>query len=750
MSRVADTLSFPTDRTLLNPKFESYKLSLPTSTTSTSFPLPNRFESTTSTSDDDNFSSWSFSQIQDRARHNHLVTTRNAGELVWIERDLNIKAVRFDKHTAIPTFYNVLKLPTPPPPPSSSSSSSYPVISILSETRWLISDGISSTLYLISINPQTLSGKLMKKFKITFNSSHESSVLLHRADMISQQQGAEEVIVLLSTAKRESIKDNQEEEEEEEENLPSLVPGAAAATVVPQSRLKLISKTHFEYFTIKLPLQQSSESIEQVVEVEPSEWKFKNHDLPFHVGFDSTLLRYYLISSSPLTPLSSSSTSTTVTTQLPTQTTSTTKDQEMISLSPPSTSSSSSSTPIPIPTPTKPSPFSWTQDSSSLTVAFPIPTTTPTSSIRITISRNYLTLNINSPKQSLSSSNTSNTGGSGGISGGSLPKISHKKWWGEIDPHTSVWTFDREPSEKEGEFGILTLHLEKSHSGTKWSNVFETTKPSSEEEKITELREEWEYEEILETLDPSELVKISEEMEKWTRGIMSQGGGVANSQEGLGNGVPTSLMGDEMDVEIDSEIGKKFIISWIEQQQVKPPRIVTPHSTIPYSLLSTPLPISNSSTFSSSITIKHDVDGLLFQPPSTSSNKPSYQWIHKSTFPALAFVLATKRDTRFIFHYKDQFVLAIDSPPLTTTSTTTNTSGGGGGGGNVFVYFAPKNKETKGKQMVLKIGNNSSSSSPGKVLGVAGIESEKTQQGEEDKLAVVILCEKELVVLRLE
>lgn len=250
----------------------------------------------------------------------------------------------------------------------------------LSRTRWLISDGTSSTLYLLSIDPETLTGKLLQKFKISLDQDQDEPVLLHRADIVS----SEEMMVLLSVTKKVS---NKEKEKEKEDNPPILQGGGGGA--IPQSRLKLTSKTHFEYFSIRLPLLQDPETNadHQILKEVKPEWKVKNHDLPFHAGFDQSLSRYYLLSSDPITRISSSG-STTPPTEI---------DLEMTLLegtSPSQQLPSPTSTPssIPPPPPPKPAPFSWTQDSSSLTVAFPIPSSTPTSSIRITISRQYLTL----------------------------------------------------------------------------------------------------------------------------------------------------------------------------------------------------------------------------------------------------------------------------------------------------------------------------------------------------------------------
>ena len=494
---------------------------------------------------------------------------------------------------------------------------------------------------------------------------------------------------------------------------------------VANSRLKIPSTTTFEYFQVRIPLK-GDEGGPRALE---PEWTVKGDDLPAFVQFDAAKERYAVASSSPLTSIS--------TTPPPTQLPQTAIDKEMTKLEgtdPAHLPSDSNSNP-------KPPPFSWTQDKESLTVAFPIPSATPTSSIRITFSRLYLTLHIASPSAALSNS----------IPNFALPRVSHKKWWGEVDPHTSVWTFDREAEGRDSNFGILTLHLEKQHAGTKWSDVFAaSSRPDSGgNAKIEELNEEWEYEEVAETVDPSELAKISEDMEKWTRGIME--GGASYSNEGLGHGVPTSLMGDEMDVEVDAETGRSIVISWIEGGQKgdggtqQEPRIITPHSSLPYSLLSTSLPFafssSSPSSVDSSITIKHDVDGLLFRPPSNSSpeSKP-YQWTHASTFPALAFVLATKRDTRFVYHHLDKFALAFDSSALLPSSTSSVTNTSRDGAGNLFVYFTPRPQENKGKQMVLRVGDGGS----GSVMGVAGIELE------EGEIAVVALCERELVTLRLQ
>ncbi|GAA5941672.1 uncharacterized protein JCM15063_002636 [Sporobolomyces koalae] len=691
-----DKLSFTPTRSLLQPKFESYKLELPSgSSPSRSYKLDTPFQ----TQSLPNSVLLGPTQAQHRAKHNHL-SLGIEGEIVWIESNGSVKAARIDPKTAQPSFFDVVTLPSCSP--DSHLAPEYPRAVAFTSSLWLISDGMY-TLHFVSVEPAILKGVIRASLSIGSSSTLARRPLhLHRADLVGSDSS--EVAALLSV----TTKDPRPAEGADLQYTDQPKLGAAS------SRLRISTSTNFEYFTIHFPADLQGRS-----EFEPR-WTAQGADLPALVQFDSARGRYLVASSSPL--------ATKQTTKHDTQ-----SAEPMVLHSPKSMADGDPSASSSSPLAPKPPPFSWSQDKDSLTVAFPIPTATPTSSIRITFSRLYLTLHIASPAAALLNQ----------IDTFTLPHVSHKKWWAEIDPHTSVWTFDREAEGRDSNFGILTLHLEKQHAGTKWTDVFATTQTAdraSEHAKIEELNPEWDYEEVPETVDPSELAKISEDMEKWTRGIME--GGTSHSAEGLGHGVPTSLMGDEMDVEVDADTGRPIVLSWIEPaanggSAHETPRIVTPHPTLPYSLLTSSLPIASPSNFSQSMTIKHDVDGLLFEPPSDKSPE-SYQWTHRSTFPALAFVLATKRDTRFAYHHRDEFALAIDAPAILSTSSSDSKPRTGSG--NMFVYFAPADKQTKGKQMVLKVGDAGS----GAVMGLAGVELEGRE------VAIVALCETELVILRLQ
>lgn len=292
------------------------------------------------------------------------------------------------------------------------------------------------------------------------------------------------------------------------------------------------------------------------------------------------------------------------------------------------------------------------------------------------------------------------------------------------------------------------MHLEKSNYGTRWTSVFSQTPDEGEGEGGKE------FEDVPETLDPSELINIVESMEKYTTDEDIEHTAQGIEHDGMGDGGLGSLKGDEMDLEIDSEGGSPLVVSLLlgkpslngddmdsaedeDEIVIKDGGgavevIKSLHPGFKHSLLSTPLSFSSQPKPSSlpnlSILIKHDVDGLVFLPPATP---PSTTWTHISTFPAVAFVLATKRNSTFIHHFLSP-TSRTESVVFALTSSATAT----GGPGNLFAYFMPEEEKSKiGVQKVVSIGQAGS----GALLGVAGIEVG-------GKKLVVVLMEKELGV----
>ena len=346
---------------------------------------------------------------------------------------------------------------------------------------------------------------------------------------------------------------------------------------------------------------------------------------------------------------------------------------------------------------TKPPPYSWTQTNDEVTVAFPLSSTTDKSHIKITFSSRTLTVHVQRDDTSSSVAGPTHP----------LPHYSMKQLWDGIQPSTSFWTWDRKA---ENSFGLLTLHLDKQNDGTRWMQVFASAGASASPQDDTDM-------EVPETLDPSELYKIRESLEKYTSSLRD---GEDASGMGLGRGIP-SLGQGEIDDEVDTAIGRHAYITWVPAAADK----LTSDGDVdevPFSLLSTTVPGTTPSEIS--LIVKNGVDGVVFSLLSDSPSVPP-TWTHTSTFSALAFVLASKQDTRFTYHMPSKAVLAFEN-------------GTKDRGGNVYIYRGSVRPGEKwAKQVVLKVGDGEG----GSLLGVGAV---RTSKG---GYVLLCLCEAELVII---
>ena len=340
-----------------------------------------------------------------------------------------------------------------------------------------------------------------------------------------------------------------------------------------------------------------------------------------------------------------------------------------------------------------PPPYSWTQSSDSVTVAFPLPSSTPKQAIKVTFSPRTLTVLVaaESPSPSVP-----------------IPKYTAKVLWDGIQPSSSFWTWDKDDNRS---FGVLTLHLDKQHEDTRWVQLFAASgqKPSGFSTEPDEM-------EVPETLDPSELYNIRESMEKFTEAL----------QSGEKGGIP-SLAEGEMDEEIDSQMDKWSFMTWVGEDGQEPSWANNLGMDAPISVLSTPLP--GYPTVSPSLIVKNGLDGAVFALQNGSSPSDPPTWKHTSTFSVLSFVLASKRDTRFVYHARTRAVLAFES----------------GTQGNVYVYRnITKLHDQSAKQAVLKIASGVA----GALLGVGAVTHIFTSpEGQKQKHRLLLeLCEGELVV----
>lgn len=343
------------------------------------------------------------------------------------------------------------------------------------------------------------------------------------------------------------------------------------------------------------------------------------------------------------------------------------------------------------PQPTKPYPYSWTQTSDVVTVAFPLPSTTATSHIRVTFSQKTLTVHVTTPSA---------------VEGFTIPHYSAKQLWDGIRPSSSFWTWDREG---EHTFGILTVHLDKQNEGTKWSHVFAASGTSSTEAEDVD---------VPETHDPSELYAIREALEKYTAALRE---GEDASGLGLGRGLPTLAQG-ELDDEVDSSVGRRAFITWVGEDGSSPAWSAGLRDPA-FNVLSTSLPGTEMGSLS--LVIKNGLDGTRHVLSDNSADGNLPEWKHENTFSALAFVLASKRDTRFTYHASD-IVFAFEN-------------GTQGRGGNVYIYRSSTPKELWAKQSVLAVGQ----ADGGSLLGIGAVASSS-----ETGNTIACLCENELIVLR--
>jgi CS domain len=353
--------------------------------------------------------------------------------------------------------------------------------------------------------------------------------------------------------------------------------------------------------------------------------------------------------------------------------------------------------------PEKPPPYSWTQTSDSVTVAFPLPSSMSKSNIKVIFSTRNLTLHVQGSDTPASTSTPQIP----------LPHYSLKAFWDGISPSTSFWTWDREA---EHAFGLLTLHLDKQHEGTRWAQVFASASALPAAEAAPDDVE------VPETLDPSELGLIRESLEKYTAALRD---GEDASGLGLGRGVPSLAQG-EMDEDVDASVGRTVYLTRVVGAAGTPPP--TPYRPdAPFTLLSTPLPGTSFSSTRPSLVVKCDIDGALFRLGPGLGPGPdagSRRWSHVATFSALGFVLASKQDTRFTHHVAAKTVLAFES-------------GSRDRGGNVYIYRGARAGDKWAKQAVVRAGG----ARAGSLLGVGAV---KTAQG---KLIILCLTERQLVLI---
>ncbi|KAJ6508811.1 hypothetical protein C8R45DRAFT_454815 [Mycena sanguinolenta] len=610
-----------TDRTLLNPKFEGYKLDIQDNCVTRHGLQYTATQSTVSTT-----SPLSFQEVQSRITHNHISVAPNDSRAVYIDAQYRVILVELHPAETTPSFRVVYELPSPIKSQNAAHIHEYPSATFLSSSEVFVSDG-SGLLYILRDSGPSASFQLLGIYELPQSTPF-------RIHSISKTHSDGAIVILSSKTYAASASERR-------------------------------NAVDFDVWAIKftLPISTSAEGAVQPLDIA---WRWRGLSVPIHVAYDESRRAFMLVGESAYGPVEAP-------------------------IVPPYNPSSEEMAPIPRANETldatalealKPPPYSWTQTSDSVTVVFPLPSSTPSNMIKVTFSQQTLTLHV----QSNIAPDVP------------LPRYSTERLWGGISTSTSMWTWDREG---EHHVGLLTLHLDKQHEGTRWPHVFAASGTSPEQPDVAE------------TLDPSELWNIRESLEKYTAALNS---GQDASGLGLGSGLPSLAMG-EMDDEVDNSIGRAAQLTWVGEDG-SIPSWASQNSTLPNRLLSTELPGSGDGN---SLIVKNGIDGTVFGLESATSPEQSPKWTHTSTFSALSFVLASKTDTRFTYHIPSQAVFAFDNGIRDRA-------------GNAYVYRAAAPTEKWGKQAVLNLGHG------GSLLGVGAVKVER-------RTILLCLTENELVLI---
>ncbi|CAG8530698.1 2290_t:CDS:2 [Acaulospora colombiana] len=244
-----------------------------------------------------------------------------------------------------------------------------------------------------------------------------------------------------------------------------------------------------------------------------------------------------------------------------------------------------------------------------------------------------------------------------------LPRYAFTQLFDLIDPDASLWTI-------EPNIGLLTLHIEKGHQGTRWSHVFQNDDG------------------VHETLDPNEFAEFRERLEKYTGDLLDDDN---DSSDFPGRkSLLQHPIGYEMEESIDYE-GSEFTLVRMSIEGKITAKTSGGHEFLCRQFES--CDINNSTPFMPSVCLKYDVDGLVYSVGHPNDYKTHdvspFTMTHVATFNAFAFVQASKREKRYMFHDPlNRFVMIFDESH------------------HAFVYWHHANREKNDEQFVIDFADN--------------------------------------------
>ncbi|KAF9985595.1 hypothetical protein BGZ75_002742 [Mortierella antarctica] len=622
------------DRTLFNPKFEGYKLSfleescqhfVPVGAPGPGVVVPKLPPS----------AKLSYREVQSRIRHNHLHPGWNSfktangdnssnrdGLLFVVDGDYTLISLQFDKSTHRLRSKRLMQIPPPATPINFHLE--FPSVKPISPDYILVSDG-ASTFYLIRLSFAGVEHEATMEACTTFQSEDQAG------------QENEGISCGLLEAKAFLITDSNNEQSMEVKFVVHYTHKEAFYSSEPSPHHKSDKKTIFVVSLCSVvwnptaPKAKTSADASMEVDgaggsgsnpasisitVLPNKviHSIRGTDIPFYCAIDPSNEGYVIGSSATYKP--------TVEPVL---------DQKNKYLEPGSAAMELDGTDVGN-APTSEPPYIWTQTDTDVTICFALPRGTTKHAILCKFSVQALQLQVNLSQAVDQMVRT--------------PALDNMPLFDMVQADECFWTL--EPTS-----GILTIHVEKKHSKTRWTQVF---------------AEGADFEPVEETLDPSVFAEYKAALEKYTTDQ-------ANAGPGRDSSIFPSIAQDAQE-DIDEE-GEEIKFSWIQSEEgagiIRATTIGTGHDWIGQAFPSFESNSAEDQPFRMpTVCLKHDVDGLVYSihhapgsNPSTSTVQQTdgvMSFVHSGTFDALAFVQASKREKRFVMHDpRGRFAVIVES-----------------------------------------------------------------------------------------
>ncbi|KAF9354715.1 hypothetical protein BGX26_007455 [Mortierella sp. AD094] len=598
------------DRALLNPKFEGYKLFVleesrqhfvPVGTPGPGVVVPKLPTS----------AKLSYRQVQSRIRHNHLhpgwnslrspngdSSTIRSGALFAIDEDYMLISLQFDKASHLLRSKKLIQIPQPVLPINFNLE--FPSVKPVSPELILVSDG-ASTFYLIRLSFTGVECEANIEATTEFRPEGSSSV-------------DESTPCQLLDAKAFPITTNDNELAMEIKFIVCYATKEDFYSSEPSPHHKSDKKTVFIVSLCSMICaSQSSRSTvlddtNAAMDVEPKSVPLRivhstrGTEVPFYCALDPSNEGYIIGSNTTYKPTKEAVVEQTTRYLEP--------GSEAMDLDGTDIGTKSSSEP----------PYIWTQTETDVTICFGLPKGTTKHAIHCKFSRQGLELHVNLTQPV--------------DQGVRLPNLDKMPLFDMVIPDECCWTL--EPGA-----GILTVSLEKKNTKTRWSQVF---------------AEGVDVDPVEETLDPSVFAEYKSALEKYTTDIAGAGPGRDSTL------LPSIAQDPQEDID---EEGEEIKFSWIQSEDgadiVRAITIGTGHDWIGQAFPSFESRQGDETSFHTpTVCLKHDVDGLVYAIQHVPGSVPTLssiqqddgvmKFVHVSTFDALAFVQASKREKRFVMH----------------------------------------------------------------------------------------------------